>query len=146
MHTTTFLLGSSGLLRAVRSVLHRANLYTKTILTTTTIRSASAEYLFGLTYLGSFTFKAFPSLVIKILGGFTFFFFSLKVGGGWGQGAMGKERNKQRECKRNIFVKQFKKHWSGIWEYINNSLLWSPLFECYAGTWQIKPDFCMICI
>lgn len=53
----------------------------------------------GLTYLGSFTFRALPSAVINILGGFTFFFLSLKVGGGWEQGAEGRGKNKQEECK-----------------------------------------------
>lgn len=47
-------------------------------------------------------------------------------------------KGREKSSKRNIFVTQFKKNWSGIFEYINNSLLWSPFSYFYAGNWQAR--------
>lgn len=41
--------------------------------------------------------------MIKVLGAFTFFFFSLRIGGGWEQGAEGGGESKQGEYKGNWY-------------------------------------------
>ena len=78
----TFLLGSSSLLRVVRYILCRANVSLKP-----SYDQHHTFYFFksplGLTYLGSFTFRALPFSEISTLGGFTFFFFSLNIRGRW---------------------------------------------------------------
>lgn len=61
-----------------------------------------------LTYLGSFTFRALPSSVIKTLGGFTFFFFPLNIGGGENKGR-GESKKVSKMKAMNTLVKQFKK-------------------------------------
>lgn len=80
------------------------------------------------TYLGSLTFSAFPSPVISVLGGFTLFFFSLKIGGG-GAGNKGpweEEKNKPREYGSAISEKQFKKNQPDTCDPIPGHCLRSP--------------------
>lgn len=53
-----------------------------------------------LTYLASLTFRTFPSSVIKVRGGFTFFLFPLKVtGDGRDGGRSGQEKQNGYEYK-----------------------------------------------
>lgn len=123
MHQMTLFLDSSNLLRAVRYILCRANLELKQWLTNTIDWHFWVfNSLFGLTYLGSFTFRAFPSSVIKVLGGFTFFFFSLKIDGGWEQGAAWKEKISKENIKAiNTFLwNSFKKI---NWTFMNTSAI-----------------------
>ena len=123
MHQMTLFLDSSNLLRAVRNILCRANLELKQWLTNTIDWHFWVfNALFGLTYLGSFTFRAFPSSAIKVLGGFTFFFFSLKIGGGWEQWAAWKEKTSKENIKAiNTFLwNSFKKI---NWTFMNTSTI-----------------------
>lgn len=90
------------------------------------------------TYLGSFTFRALPSSVTNILGGFTFFFFSLSIGGGWEQGA--EERKKiHKDNIQAINVWDSFRKINGV--FVNTSI---HCDEAHGWELTIEPDFCVI--
>lgn len=92
-----------------------------------------------LTYLGSFTFRALPSSVIKTLGGFTFFFFPLNIGGA--ERTRGGER-----VKKQVRWKQWILWWNSL-RRVNRIFANTPTIHCNeVHCWQgtMEPDFWMI--